>query len=141
MALHHKLDHSNRSKSDDYTKIIDMIFSCANEHLTVLMQQMLNSADNKLFDLAEKAISDEERMMYMDCTRIFRTERNDISGHFFINLNNALSATDMQHSSNDDQELSLVGQDEMEEMVAITTMHAKAMNLYGEAVSNLETRL
>ena len=127
--------------SDKYAKIIEKVFTCTNEHLMTLITQMLNSADHKLFDLAEKASSDEEQMKYMDCTRIFRTERNDISGHFFVNLNNSLSPKHTAESDSNGLELSLVGQDEMEEMVAITTMHSKAMNLYGEEVTNMETRL
>jgi len=129
------------SRSDKYSKIIEKVFTCTNDHLITLINQMLNSADHKLFDLAEKASSDEEQMKYMDCTRIFRTERNDISGHFFVNLNNSLKTNQASDAGSDDLELSLVGQDEMEEMVAITTMHAKAMNIYGEEVTNLETRL
>jgi len=129
------------SESDKYSKIIEKVFNCTNQHLITLINQMLNSADHKLFDLAEKASSDEERMKYMDCTRIFRTEKNDISGHFFVNLNNSLKTTQITEAGSSDLELSLVGQDEMEEMVAITTMHAKAMNIYGEEVTNLETRL
>ncbi len=129
------------SESDKYSKIIGKVFTCTNEHLITLITQMLNSADHKLFDLAEKANSDEEQMKYMDCTRIFRTERNDISGHFFVNLNNSLKTNLSDETDLNNLELSLVGQDEMEEMVAITTMHAKAMNIYGEEVTNLETRL
>ncbi len=132
------------NESAKYSKIIDKVLTCTNEHLMTLITQMLNSADHKLFDLAEKATNDEEQMKYMDCTRIFRTERNDISGHFFVNLNNSLSpkpAIEADANSAEGLELSLVGQDEMEEMVAITTMHSKAMNLYGEEVTNLETRL
>ncbi len=82
-------------------------------------------------------------MKFMDCTRIFQTEKNDISYHFFENLNNSLSLTESKanSTSSDNEELRLVEQDEMEEMVAITTMHAKAMNLFGEEVSHLEARL
>lgn len=125
----------------NYSKIIDKVFNCVNDHLLILMNQMLTSADEKLFDQAEKAQNDEERMKFMDCTKIFRTERNDISHHFFINLNNSLKPVNSETVALDDQELSLVNQDEMEEMVAITTMHANAMNIYGLEVNHLEARL
>ena len=125
----------------NYSKIIDKVFNSVNDHLLILMNQMHTSADDKLFDQAEKANNDEERMKFMDCTKIFRTERNDINHHFFINLNNSLKPANTESSAIENQELSLVGQDEMEEMVAITTMHAKAMNIYGVEVNHLETRL
>jgi len=136
------LSLTDTDSSKKYSKVIDKVFTCVNDHLLVLMNQMLNTADDKLFDQAEKARSDEERMKYMDCTKIFRTEKNDIGQHFFVNLNQSLKvsqATSFEDIESD--ELSLVDQDEMEEMVAITTMHSKAMNLYGEEVNHLEARL
>ncbi len=127
-------------ESVGYSAIIEQVFTCTNKHLHVLIDRMISNADKKLFDKAEKAKSDEERMRYMDCTRIFRTERNDISLHFFNNLNKSLAFSDSSVAT-EDEELSLVHNDEMEEMVAITTMYAKAMNVYGEQVNHLEARL
>ena len=141
MTLNQPVTSSDNKQSSKYSRIADKAFSCANEHLMILISQMLNSTDKKLFDLAEKATSDEEQMKFMDCTRIFQTEKNDISQHFFVNLNNSLTASKANSVSSDNEELSLVDHDEMEEMVAITTMHAKAMNLFGEEVSHLEARL
>jgi hypothetical protein len=141
MPLNQAVTSSDNNQSSKYSRIADKAFSCVNEHLMILISQMLNSTDKKLFDLAEQATSDEEQMKFMDCTRIFQTEKNDISRHFFVNLNNSLTASKANSMSSDNRELSLVDQDEMEEMVAITTMHAKAMNLFGEEVSHLEARL
>jgi len=133
---------STSSDSEKYKKVIDQVVTCANSHLYILMNQMLSSADSTLFDQAEQAKSDEERMQYMDCTKIFRTEKNDLSHHFFVNLNNALTVhTNATSSESENGELSLVDQDEMEEMVAITTMHSKALNIYGEEVNHLEARI
>ena len=141
MPLNQQVTSSDNKQSSKYSIIADKAFSSVNEHLMILISQMLNSADKKLFDLAEQARSDEEQMKFMDCTRIFQTEKNDISHHFFVNLNNSLTASKANSMSSDNGELSLVDHDEMEEMVAITTMHAKAMNLFGEEVSHLEARL
>ncbi len=141
MDLNHDTSAQKRSTAVNYKKVIDKVHDCVNDHLLILMHQMLTSADEKLFDQAEKAKTDEERMKFMDCTKIFRTERNDISHHFFINLNNSLKPVSIDSIEQQSQELSLVGQDEMEEMVAITTMHAKAMNIYGEDVNHMEARL
>jgi len=131
----------NKNESVMYKAIVDKIFSCTNEHLLLLMNQMISTADKKLFDLSEKAQTNEDQMKYMDCTRIFRTEKNDLGRHFFVNLNNSLTSSQDPIEVTDNQELSLVDQDEMEEMVAITTMHAKAMNIYGEEARHLEARL
>lgn len=141
MVLNQRASTQYEKKTDNYSALIDKIFACTNDHLMILIKLMLSSADNKLFDLAEKATSDEEQMKYMDCTRIFRTEKNDIKGHFFVNLNNSLKPINSETRETGIQELSLVSQDEMEEMIAITTMHAKAMNTYGQEVTNMEARL
>ncbi|NOQ88489.1 MAG: DUF1631 family protein [Gammaproteobacteria bacterium] len=141
MASNLDLNLSENNKSANYSKLIDKVFTCVNDHLMVLFSQMLSVADDKLFDLAEKAKSDEEQMQYMDCTKIFRTEKNDINGHFFVNLHDSLKTSQANEIHSEDQELSLVDHDEMEEMVAITTMHSKAMNMYGEEVKHLEARL
>ena len=118
MDLNHDTSTQNSRTTDvNYKMIIDKVHNCVNDHLLILMNHMLTSADDKLFDQAEKAKSDEERMKFMDCTKIFRTERNDISHHFFINLNNSLRPTSLESFEHQAQELSLVGQDEMEEMV------------------------
>lgn len=141
MDLAHNTSTQSSTTAVDYKKVNIKLVNCVNDHLLALMNQMLTSADDKLFDQAEKAKSDEERMKFMDCTKIFRTERNDIGHHFFINVNNSLKPAKIVNLEDHSQELSLVGQDEMEEMVAITTMHAKAMNIYGEEVNHMEARL
>lgn len=127
------------STSLKYKKIIDKIFTCVNDHMLLLVDRMLVTAEENLLDLSDKSKSDDESNMYMHCMQIFRNEKSDIGRHFFINLNTSLTTSHIEIS--EDEELSLVDQDEMEEMVAITTMHSKAINLFGEEVSNLETRL
>ncbi|HEB81701.1 MAG TPA: DUF1631 family protein [Gammaproteobacteria bacterium] len=132
---------NTNKKTPNYAIVFNAVFTCVNDHMLTLMNHMLSTADKKLFDLAEKAENNEEQMRYMDCTRIFQTEKNDINRLFFINLNNALTSSQSVETADSDGELSLVDQDEMEELVAITTMHAKAMNIYGDEVNHLEARL
>lgn len=141
MGLNKNIQLQTNITTDKYAKVVEEIFVCINDHLSILMNQMMNSADDIFFDKAETASSNEDQMKYMDCTRIFRTEKNDIAQLFFINLNKSLSSQVSSNTVSAGAELSLVGQDEMEEMVAITTMHAKAMGLYGQEVHNMEARL
>ena len=141
MGLNKNIQRQTSINADKYDHVVDEIFVCVNHHLTVLMNQMVNSADSIFFDKAENASSNEEQMKYMDCTRIFHTEKNDITQLFFINLNKSLSSKLPTAKVSNNAELSLIDQDEMEEMVAIATMHAKAMGTYGEEVHNMEARL
>ncbi len=124
------------TNSMSYSKVIDAIFDCVNGHLLMLMDQMLSSADEKLIEQADKTSSESERAKFINCTQLFRSEKSDINRLFFMKLNNSLSITPSEIDGE-----SLVDQDEMEEMVAITTMHSKAMNVYGVEVNHLETRL
>ena len=71
MDLNQDLNLSDNNKSDNYSKLIDKVFSCVNDHLMILFNQMLSSADDKLFDLAEKSKSNEEQMQYMISMDIF----------------------------------------------------------------------
>lgn len=132
------IEVASNNQDSNYTKIIDKIFNCVNDHLLMLMNQMLNSADKKLIEKAEEADCETERAKYINCTQVFKTKSNDISQLFFMNLNNSLSTKTPDAVTEED---TLVFQDEMDEMVAITTMHSKAMNTYGDEVSHLEARL
>jgi len=104
----------------------------------MLINQMLNSADKKLIEKADTTDCETERAKFINCTQVFKNKSNDISQLFFMNLNNSLSTTNSEDFTEED---TLVFQDEMDEMVAITTMHSKAMNTYGIEVSHLEARL
>ncbi len=141
MELHkniqpHNANVTTSNGSSKYSSLINNIFVCVNDNLLMLMNQMLTAADRKLNDKAEQGSS-----KFIDCTQVFRTERNDISHNFFMTLNKSLAISQIDSSDSEDGEATLVDQDEMDEMVAITTMHSKAMSIYGEEVHHLEARL
>lgn len=117
--------------------IINRIFDCVNEHLHILMSHMLSSADEKLKEKAKEEESDLDKRKYTDCASIFCNQKSAISQQFFISLNYSLSL----RNQNTIELSPLVYQDEMDELVAITTMHAKGMNQYGEDVNHMEARL
>ncbi len=125
----------------DYTRLTEELYTCLNEHLMILMNQMLNTAGDRLFNLSENAESNEKQMIYLDTIRLLKNERSIISNQFFVSLNQSLGQKGTSQNTNDSDELSLVEQDEMEEMVAITTIHSQAMNLFGEEVNHLQARL
>ncbi|VAW63343.1 hypothetical protein MNBD_GAMMA09-540 [hydrothermal vent metagenome] len=140
----HKLNSPSQVSNNQYKLLIKQITGCLNEELSVLVGRMFDGADDMLFQLAENADSNEDQNQYFDTMRMLRVERKNIGQNFAANLK-----TYLQPPNNDseqanpllDDELSLVDQDEMEELVAISTMHSKAMNLYGEAVNHLEARV
>ncbi len=123
-------------KTADYDALIHNVFNRLNVHLLQKVSDMLNSADSSLSMLSESAESSVMKSKYLDLMHILRVERNNIDKAFFIAINDKINS----NIQSQDDELALVDQDEMEEMVAITTMYSNAMNNYGQEVNNLEAR-
>ncbi|VAW64052.1 hypothetical protein MNBD_GAMMA08-1048 [hydrothermal vent metagenome] len=146
-AIIHQFNHSNRSSEQDINgklkPLISQIASCLNEELSELIGRMFDGADDMLFQLAENADSNEDQNEYFDTMRMLRVERKQIGQSFAANLKTYLQPANKQNKETEilEDELSLVDQDEMEEMVAVTAMHSKAMSLYGETVNHLEARI
>jgi len=139
----HKFESVHNEK---YESLISDIKVCLNKNLESLLTNMFNGADDALFRMAEIAESNEDQNHYFDTMRMVRLERKNVEDIFFDALKSQLkpiiqSQTDEQDASFDEEELTLVDQETMEEMVAISTMHTKAMNLFGDAVNHLEARL
>ena len=138
----HNLDNARTTVDPKYKTLIAEIRSCVNDELSVLLSRMFDSADDILFMLAEKAESNEDQTRYFDTMRLLRLERKNIASHFANALHEYMQPAKTEQASDElEDELSLVDQDEMEEMVAISTMHSKAMNSFGESVNHLEARL
>jgi len=135
---------SEKSQGDKIKPLISQIASCLNEELSELIGRMFDGADDMLFQLAENANSNEDQNEYFDTMRMLRVERKNIGQNFAANLKTYLQTANTiakKNSEINEDELSLVDQDEMEEMVAVSAMHSKAMSLYGEAVNHLEARI
>ncbi len=140
----HTFETANSPRNDKYQTLLQEIKTTLSEKLSDLMSQMLNSADDILFQFAENADSNEEQNHYFDTMRLIRMERQNINQRFSEALETYLKPVINLSTDSiafDEEELSLVDQDTMEEMVAISTMHSKVMNLCGESVNHLEARI
>jgi len=139
----HTLKTGDLSKNKPAKKKVELIdalihnvFNRLNVQLLQRVSDMLNTADSSLSTLAENAESEEMKCKYLNLVHIIRSERGNIDKAFFIAINNKIKRDEQSQ----DDELALVDEDEMEEMVAITTMYSNAMNNYGQEVDNLEAR-
>jgi hypothetical protein len=119
-----------------YEDLIRNVFNRLNLQLLQKTSDMLNNADESLHMLSENAESSDMQAKYLDLMHILRTERKNIDKAFFIAVNERIN----NNANTEDDELALVEQEEMEEMVAITSMYSNAMNAYGQEVNNLESR-
>lgn len=125
-----------KKKIELFDALIHNVFNRLNVQLLERVSEMLNSADSSLSTLSENAESDEVRCKYLNLMHILRSERSNIDKAFFIAINKKINSKEQSQ----EDELALVDEDEMEEMVAVTTMYSNAMNNYGQEVNNLEAR-
>lgn len=127
------------SKVLKHTEILDGIYQIVNEHLISHFIALLKHAPDLLNKQAENSMNHNEQEKYFSLYRFIKNNSDAMNQAFFISLNEHLTTTPQKNNNSD--ELSLVSEDEMEELVIITTMHAHAMNLYGEQIDHLEARL
>lgn len=127
------------------TMVYESVKRFALKGLTDLIRVLMENIDDALFDLSEKVESDQERNMYFDAMRQIRLKRQGIQQEFDqqmqqhfdeLLLNNK---NDSQNSLED--ELSLVGQDEIEDQLAIDNMISKARPHFEDDLFAVSERL
>ena len=141
-AIIHKFSSEPNKNDTQLKRLANKIEDCLSEELSELVGHLFDGADDMLFQLAENADSNEEQTQYFDTMRMLRTERTNVAHNFADNIKAYLQPSQKKDiAAFDEEELSLVDQSEMEELVAVSAMHSKAMGLYGEAVNHLEARI
>ncbi len=133
----HAKDKKATKNTKDYDALVNHVFNRLNVQLLQKVSEMLDNADESLRILAESADTVELKTKLFELTRVVQKERGNIDKAFFISINDRITRNGQ---SEDNEELALVDQDEMDEMVMITTMYSNAMNSYGQEVNNLEAR-
>lgn len=134
-------------KATEFDSVIDSVYNSLNEQLMQLIDCMVKSATSKMLVLESQLYSYESQdeckrqSRVQESIRYLLSNSNNISSTFFINFNEQLKPNINNSDASPKKELSLVSYEEMEEMVAITTMHANALNDFGESISNLDTRI
>lgn len=115
-----------------------------------LLKTYFERADDSLFDLADKASSNEEQNLYFDSMREVRVRRHGIENSFSQEIDNAFAqlldgkavpASDEAFDSLKADALALVQDDDLEEMVAVDTSVARANSQFGEAIQYVSLRL
>ena len=105
--------------------------------LIKLLQGLFDSADDALFELADKALTNGEQNVYFESMRDVRLQRRSIEADFSqlipetfvaIMTGQCSGSQNIPMSELSDESLSLVQNDELEERVAIDGMVAKLMS-------------
>lgn len=115
-----------------------------------LLQPLLNSVfdqtDDALFELADTAASNQDQNLYFESMREIRISRRDVCKAFaglqdkaFADLLDPSSDSDAAEVSADT--LSLVPREELEELVAVDAMVAKACESCAQSIEHLSLRI
>ena len=120
----------------------------AAQQLKKALQGLFDSADDSLFEMADRATSNVEQNAFFEAMRDLRLKRKTIERGFlqkifesFANLNQYEIGKAPQLDAVSFDGLSLVQDDALEESVAIDAMVSKVINRDGVALGHLATRL
>jgi hypothetical protein len=141
-----KKKKNKEQKINKYDKLVVDIRNNLITRLDDLMSKLLNSTQDKLFNMSDEADSNEEQTRYFDLMNQIRTLKAGIAENYTKNIKKYLVPADQyetkhQKQEADDGELSLVGQDEMEGIVLVKGIGERATAKYREQLSHLEARL
>lgn len=123
------------------------------EKASALLQQglkaLFDNADDALFDLADKATSNQDQNIYFEAMREVRLKRRETEKNFYGQLDKAYAdllraVPETEHGFAQDltsDDLSLVEHDQLEFQVAVESMITKVLDHYAEAAQHIALRL
>ncbi len=139
-----------RARLAQLPKAIQDVHETCQRALLGRLKAYFERADDALFDLADKALSNEEQNIYFDSMREVRVRRHSIETNFSIAIDEAFGAlVDTQSPRPVDEAyeglkadaLSLVHDDDLEALVAVDSSVARANSDFGEAIQYISLRL
>ncbi|MCW8909984.1 MAG: DUF1631 domain-containing protein, partial [Gammaproteobacteria bacterium] len=135
----------------NHAKLVEKIRSTLASFFSSHIVTLFEKADDFLFEAANSAISTAEQNRMFEFMSALRVDKESIEKNFTTELRAYLKPISQQKEfpqkklRKDDQEggleLSLVAQDEMDELVTLSTISGKAAMDMQEAISHLEARL
>jgi hypothetical protein len=131
---------------------LQLIFGASQSHFKSTIQNLFDHVDDSLFELADRAESNLEQNVFFESMREIRIHRRDMEKIFLRNIAahfvNVLSGRSSDvpsdpHDSDslDIDDLSLVGNEELEELVAIDSLVKKAWLKNKSAIAALNARI
>lgn len=95
-----------------------------------LIRVLMENVDDALFELSDKVDNDRERNMYFEALREIRLKRDGLKQHFDYELqqcfNQFVKGKSASTDIDDDDELTLVELDDLEDNIAIENMISRA---------------
>jgi len=113
--------------------------------LSDLIRVLMENVDDAMFELSDKVKNDRERNMYMEAMREIRLKRDGIKKHFAYEMQQLFDAFVTGKSAaselDDEEELTLVELDELEDSIAIENMISKARPRFEDDLFAVSERL
>ena len=123
----------------------------ARQQLQTMLRELFDKVDDAMFELADKANSNHDQNLYFDSMREVRIRRRTMEASFFRSIDIKFAQLFDHNAYRDEQqkeekpfsldELSLVKNDELEEMVATEGMINKANEQFAELIQHLTLRI
>lgn len=120
--------------------------------LAGLLRTLFDKADDSLFELADRAVNNQDQNLFFESMREVRLKRRNVETQFADHIDGAfarLASQDAQPQPEEDSyaddlsmdNLSLVQNDELEELVATDSMIQKANERFAEPIQHLAIRI
>ncbi len=109
------------------------------EHLDLLFERV----DDTFFDLADRALNQNEQTLYFDAMRMMRLNRRRVESEFIAGITEAfdsLGSTMEEQRQPEPSELQILDNDELEEMIAFDNMVSRATLKCRPALDHLNAR-
>ncbi len=117
-----------------------------------LLRTLFDKADDSLFELADRAVNNQDQNLFFESMREVRLKRRTVETGFADHIDAAfarLASSDAPRAEQDDiyagelsiDSLSLVQNDELEELVATDSMIQKANERFAEPIQHVAIRL
>ncbi|PHS74638.1 MAG: hypothetical protein COB19_06235 [Porticoccus sp.] len=117
----------------------------AHTFLAGRLSTMFDQVDDTFFDLADRADNNRQQTMYFDAMRLIRIERKNIEHKFFGLLTHSFQRLgqhqDLDLSVQGVEGLEVVGNEQLEEIIALDTMVFRVSELCKPELEALNTRL
>ncbi len=132
-------------------KLLDTFKNQSTQYARTLMQQMFDSADDRLFEMAEKADNNTDQSVYFDSMRIVRLKRKDIELNYRKNIEELFThfwdtkptshETQLKDNDLSCENMSLMEEVDLEESLAMSTLTSKIRNNFVQDIHSIEQRL
>lgn len=123
----------------------------ARQQLQLFLRELFDKVDDAMFELADKANNNHDQNIFFDSMREVRIRRRAMESSFFRSIDISFAQLLDPSAYRDENQfgetsaslddLSLVKNDELEEMVAVDGMVSKANEQFAEAIQHLTLRI